>query len=295
MTDPSYWARHLRSTVQFSKAVQVALADANQVLLECGPRRTCASLALQQRPKNPGRVISTMPDSGEPQDEYPSCLLALGSLWLGGCNVDFGAFHEGERRRRVPLPSYAFQRKRYWIEPGAVAASAAPRVPLPSTMHGIEPGTPAKPGNGDGIADSLTSSVVAIVEELLGSKLESFDENAKFIALGLDSLLLTQLARATRVRLGFEVSFRDLTERYSSTKLLVDAIRAKRGVAAPAVDALAVGGPTSTSPIAVPQTTGTAAKAGATGARLGRDERGKLAWFVADPDRPGKFVQVAKL
>jgi acyl transferase domain-containing protein len=254
---------------------------------------------LQQRPKNPGRVISTMPDSGEPQDEYPSCLLALGSLWLGGCNVDFGAFHEGERRRRVPLPSYAFQRKRYWIEPGAVAASSAPRVPLPSTVHGIEPGTPAKPGNpanmdGNGVADSLTSAVVAIVEELLGSKLESFDENAKFIALGLDSLLLTQLARATRVRLGFEVSFRDLTERYSSTKLLVDAIRAKRGVAAPAVDALAVGGPTSTSPIAVPQTTGTAAKAGATGARLGRDERGRLAWFVADPDRPGKFVQVAK-
>jgi len=294
VTDPSYWARHLRSTVQFSKAVQVALADASQVLLECGPRRTCASLALQQRPKNPGRVLATMPDSGEPQDEYPSCLLALGALWLHGCNLDFRAFHEGERRRRVPLPSYAFQRKRYWIEPGAVAASSASeaRVVMPATVPMIEPGAYAKP-DGDGIADSLTSSVVAIVEELLGSKLESFDENAKFIALGLDSLLLTQLARAARVRLGFEVSFRDLTERYSSTKLLVDAIRAKRGDAAPAVHVPAVV-QESTAPTVVPQATGAAAKTRSTEARLGRDERGRPAWFVPDPDRPGKFVQVAK-
>jgi amino acid adenylation domain-containing protein len=291
VTDPSYWARHLRSTVQFSKAVQVALADANQVLLECGPRRTCASLALQQRPKNPGRVIATMPDSGEPQDEYPSCLLALGSLWLGGCNVDFATFHEGERRCRVPLPSYAFQRKRYWIEPGVAAASSAARGLAPATVHVIEPDASAKPGKGDGdaLADSLTSTVVGIVEELLGSKLESFDENAKFIALGLDSLLLTQLARAARVRLGFDVSFRDLTERYSSTKLLVDAIRAKRGNAAPAIDVR-----TATAPIVVPQAIGAAAKARSTEARLGRDERGRPAWFVPDPDRPGKFVQVAK-
>jgi aryl carrier-like protein len=171
------------------------------------------------------------------------------------------------------------------------AASSAARGLAPATVHVIEPDASAKPGKGDGdaLADSLTSTVVGIVEELLGSKLESFDENAKFIALGLDSLLLTQLARAARVRLGFDVSFRDLTERYSSTKLLVDAIRAKRGNAAPAIDVR-----TATAPIVVPQAIGAAAKARSTEARLGRDERGRPAWFVPDPDRPGKFVQVAK-
>jgi amino acid adenylation domain-containing protein len=288
VTNPSYWARHLRSTVQFSKAVQIAFADDNQVLIECGPRRTCASLALQQQPKNPGRVIATMPDSGELQDEYPSCLMALGSLWLNGCNVDWAAYHEGERRRRVSLPTYAFQRKRYWIEPGVAPTSSAVKVLTSAVMHTIESGDAAK-NDGGVAADSLTVSIVSIIEELLGSKLESFDENARFIALGLDSLLLTQLARAARVRLGFEVTFRDLTERYSSTRLFVEAIRVKRGQAGSAPNT-----PGGTAPLVVALTGAATKTPPAAHARLGRDERGRPAWFVPDPNRPGKFIQVAK-
>ncbi len=117
-TSPSYWARHLRSPVQFSKAIRVLLEDPARVVLECGPRRTSAALALQHRPARPGRVVASMPDSAEPDDEVPSLLLALGSLWMNGCEVDWSAFHEGETRRRCPLPTYPFQRRRFWIEPG---------------------------------------------------------------------------------------------------------------------------------------------------------------------------------
>ena len=40
---------------------------------------------------------------------------ALGRLWLAGVPVDWDAYHGGERRRRVPLPGYPFQRERYWL------------------------------------------------------------------------------------------------------------------------------------------------------------------------------------
>jgi len=223
-TDPQYWARHLRSPVQFSKAVRVLLEDRQRVLLECGPRQTSTTLALQHRPENPGRVIATMPEGGDPDDEPASVLLALGSLWMNGARVDWSALHEGETRRRVPLPTYPFQRKRFWIEPGDTASfgrsGKRPIVEARETCS-VEPPRASH-------EDDVTSAVAKLLEELLGHELDDFDPDARFIALGLDSLLLTQLARAVRTRIGFEVTFRQLTERYTTTKLLVDAIRASR-------------------------------------------------------------------
>jgi acyl transferase domain-containing protein len=284
VTDPSYWARHLRCSVQFSKAVQVLLADRQQVLIECGPRRTCVALALQHRPANPNRVVPVMPDSGDPDGEYSSVLLALGSLWLNGCNIDWPAFHHGETRRRVALPTYSFQRRRYWIEPGGAVAAKATVVEsaIAKVASPLETDDRSETRPAGRAGDGLTETLVGYLEELFGGAIESFDEDARFIALGLDSLLLTQLARTVRVRLGFEVTFRDLTERYSSTRLLGNAIRARQAVVVAAPPAAP----------AKPSVSG--AQGRLEGARLGRDERGRPAWFVPDPNRPGKYIQVPR-
>jgi amino acid adenylation domain-containing protein len=290
-TDPSYWAGHLRSPVLFSKAVQVLLADPQQVLVSCGPRRICAVLAHQHRPVNPNRVISCLPDSTAPEDEYPSLLLAVGSLWLNGCTIDWRALHGNELRRRVPLPGYAFQRKRYWLEPGNTASF----VPDSKRSPVVSAAAPAFGDGGDqggSHRDEVMTALVLLLEETLGAKLEAFDEDAQFIALGLDSLLVTQLARTVRVRLGFPVTFRQLTERYSTPKLLADAIRAVRA-AVPVAHAAEAH---SSAPPAVPgESTAPPAhaKRSLAGARLGRDEHGRPAWFAPDPNRPGKYLKVS--
>jgi amino acid adenylation domain-containing protein len=283
-TDPSYWARHLRSPVLFSKAVRVLLEDGQRALVECGPRRTCATLALQHRPENPGRIVAAMPDGGECDDECPSALLALGALWANGCEIDWKAFHAREVRHRVALPTYPFQRRRYWLEPGDTSsfglgsAKAARPAPLPSEERAALAAEGAARGR-----DGVMTELVAILEEALGSAFESFDENARFIELGLDSLLITQLARIVRLRLGFEVTFRQLSETYSTPRALADAVRASRkdsGAEAPPQQATAgPSSPAAPKPVA------------AAGARLGRDERGRPAWFVPDPARPGKYVK----
>jgi acyl transferase domain-containing protein len=224
--DPKYWARHLRSTVRYAKAVQLLLDDSSNVLIECGPRRTCQALALQQRPKNPARVLATMPDSGELEQETASFLLALGQLWMQGCDLDVARLHGGESRRRVPLPTYAFQRKRFWIDAGVVSASPAVVAPT-ATAEPVASEAPS--------ADALLGSVFSLVEELLGAPVESRDPDARFMALGLDSLLLTQMARAIRQRMGFEVTFRELTQKISSPRLLAEAVRAAGAAPAPSV------------------------------------------------------------
>ena len=60
-------------------------------------------------------------------------LTAIAHLWVGGVSIDWARFHDGERRRRVVLPTYPFERKRYWIEPRKSSmVTAAPRVEKPA-------------------------------------------------------------------------------------------------------------------------------------------------------------------
>lgn len=123
-TDPAYWVRHLRHTVQFAAGVQVLLQDADHVMIEIGPGRTLSSLARQQ----PAKPVAALPTMRHPAEEVPDLsflLSALGQVWQAGVAIDWARFYDGERRARLALPTYPFQRQRYWIEPDARDAIAA--------------------------------------------------------------------------------------------------------------------------------------------------------------------------
>jgi phthiocerol/phenolphthiocerol synthesis type-I polyketide synthase E len=117
-TDPDYWVRHLRSTVRFADGLQTLLDEPETVLLEVGPGRVLGTLAR----RHPGRdahqaVISSLPHplDGEPEDA--ALLGAAARLWLEGVSLQWPQLHAPERRRRVRLPTYPFERQRYWVEP----------------------------------------------------------------------------------------------------------------------------------------------------------------------------------
>jgi acyl transferase domain-containing protein/acyl carrier protein len=130
-TDPDYWVRHLRGTVRFAEGMSALLEDPARVYLEAGPGRSLANAARQVRP---GQVASAafaaLPEPGDTLPEPAWSLLTLGRLWTAGVEVDWPALHAGRPRRRVPLPTYPFEHRRYWVEiPEAPDASAAgPRV-----------------------------------------------------------------------------------------------------------------------------------------------------------------------
>ena len=117
-TDPGYWARHVRGAVRFADNLAVLAADASRILLEVGPGTSLSSLARQQA--GPGaEIVASLRRSKETPDDQVAALEALGKLWCAGMDVDWTGFHQGFRRRRVPLPTYPFERKRYWIDPGS--------------------------------------------------------------------------------------------------------------------------------------------------------------------------------
>ena len=115
-TDPEYWARHLRAPVRFAAGVAELLRDEGRILLEVGPGNALASLARSQA--DPARVIASVRNPRESAADSDVFLGALGRLWLAGLPLDWARLYPSEPRRRVPLPTYPFERQRYWIESG---------------------------------------------------------------------------------------------------------------------------------------------------------------------------------
>lgn len=117
-TEPDYWVTHLRRTVRFADGVGELLKEASWFLLEVGPGQTLSTLARRHPDSTTEQVaLASLP---HPQDRQPArafMLDALGRLWLAGAQVDWAGFNAPERRHRLPLPTYPFERQRYWIEP----------------------------------------------------------------------------------------------------------------------------------------------------------------------------------
>jgi acyl transferase domain-containing protein len=144
--DPAYWVRHLRDTVRFADGLATLAVDADRVLLEVGPGRTLVSLARAREDDVARRVaIASMPHSEEAAATSASdaMLRAVARLRAAGATIDWRAFHDGEARRRVPLPTYPFEHRRYWIdapsasptERAAPAGDAEGAMPLEDRFH----------------------------------------------------------------------------------------------------------------------------------------------------------------
>jgi len=124
-TDPNYYARHLRQTVRFAEGVKTLLQEPDRLLLEVGPGRTLSTLAERQRDKKSQQVIlSSLRHPNDRGSDLAFLLNTLGKLWLAGVEIDWAGFYANEKRLRVPLPTYPFERKRYWIEPSREAQAA---------------------------------------------------------------------------------------------------------------------------------------------------------------------------
>ncbi|AKT41198.1 hybrid non-ribosomal peptide synthetase/type I polyketide synthase [Chondromyces crocatus] len=117
-TDPRYWAHHLRQTVRFGDGAATLLKLQDAILLEVGPGRTLGTLIRQQLAASASQVV--VGSLRHPQDGVPDrafLLSTLGSLWLAGVSPSWHVLQEGTQRRRIPLPTYPFERQRYWIDP----------------------------------------------------------------------------------------------------------------------------------------------------------------------------------
>jgi acyl transferase domain-containing protein/acyl carrier protein len=127
--DPAYWGRHLLGTVRFSEGVEELLKAGTGVWLEVGPGRTLGSLVKQQAGGRKVVVEASLRHRAEGGEDEEKLLKALGGMWQSGVKVKWADFYQGERRHRIRMPTYPFERQRYWVEArasgtGMLAATA---------------------------------------------------------------------------------------------------------------------------------------------------------------------------
>jgi amino acid adenylation domain-containing protein len=224
--DPVYWTDHLRATVRFAEGVQTLWQLPERVLLEVGPRTTAATLARQQAKDFRQQIaISSLSDTADNQAEWTALLQAFGQLWVTGVSINWQRFYTAEHRHRLPLPTYPFERQRYWIDPQpAVSASptlvSAAMQPLTveSTpiVHSILQNTSMPEVQTQPMTDSRKQRLIPLLKEVLedtsGQNVSDADEITSFLEIGLDSLSLTQVALALKKKFNVKITFRHLLE-----------------------------------------------------------------------------------
>ncbi len=233
-TSSKYWSDHLRATVRFAQAVKFAWADADRVMLEVGPRTTATTLARQQSSDAKKQAaVSSLTDSAGNGNELTQLLKAVGGLWQSGVLIDRNKFYEREKRHRISLPTYAFERVRHWVDPvsmvvagGHAIASTTIEAPVPNS--GDANLTPK---------EALVQQIKNLLEESSGLELAEASAEETFLEMGLDSLFLTQVATSLSKKFGVKISFRQLNEEVPNLDKLADYLLAKGysvgGAAAP--------------------------------------------------------------
>jgi amino acid adenylation domain-containing protein len=212
-TDPCYWARHLRAPVRFADGAGELLRQPGPILLEVGPGRTLTTLARQHAEKQAARRI--LPSLGTARDRRPDAetvLAALGRLWLESVEIDWPAVHAGERRRRVPLPTYPFERRSFWIGPARPAEQPTPVIAPPP----VAPSAMLSP---------VEQAVAGAFRELLG--VDQVRVHDDFFDLGGSSLLAVQLGSRLGQLLGLDLPAGFLLEA-STVRDLAALVEARR-------------------------------------------------------------------
>ncbi len=114
-----YWVAHLRQTVLFGQGMTTLLEQSGRIFLEIGPGKTLCSLTRQNPSSKPETVaIPSMRHRDEDTPDNIFFLTAMGRLWATGALPELERLWRGQRRNRAPLPTYAFRKRPYWIEPG---------------------------------------------------------------------------------------------------------------------------------------------------------------------------------
>jgi amino acid adenylation domain-containing protein len=211
-TDPEYWAQHLRSTVRFAAALDIVIEDDSRLLLESGPGNILATLARQHTVGKSISIISGF-EQNDTLTEYHSLLKALGQLWLNGIEPNWEATYFGQNRKRIDIPTYAFDNKRYWLEP-AVTINIVPET-LTQQQTNTKPTQPVLMRK-----DILIDKLKEIFEDAAGIEIDMAATGMSFIEIGFDSLSLTQIATNLKKVFNVPVTFRKLFEEYNSLELL---------------------------------------------------------------------------
>lgn len=192
--DARYWRRHMREPVRFDQGVRTLQATGCRAVLELGPQPVLQLLARQNWQGEPVRWLSSLAAA---RSDWAELLRAAGELWAGGAPIAWRHVHDGFPYRRVRLPTYPFERVRYWLEDGEEQ-----EVRQENAMPAAE------------LAAPVLKELTALLAASLELDAADVDVDRSFVELGANSLVVARLVQEIEdvygVSLGIGRLFDDL-------------------------------------------------------------------------------------
>ncbi|WP_408056289.1 type I polyketide synthase [Streptomyces mesophilus] len=223
--DGAYWYTNLRERVRFESSVRHMAEDGYRVFIEMSPHPVL-TMPVQDTVESVvgdagGSLVLSSTRRGRAETE--ALLGSLSALHAAGGSVDFTALL-GERRR-VDLPTYAFQRRRYWLSsaqaPVPEAEAAVPQVPVQEDVP-LSRRIATLTGQ-DARALALDHVLTKVAVVLGHSSSESVGADQEFKDLGFDSLLSVELSKRLAASTGIKLK-PNVVLRHPSPRLIAEHI-----------------------------------------------------------------------
>lgn len=180
------------AAASMEQALELLAGDDHAVFLAMGAGASLTGALTAAAARADGLVVETAPHDHSGLDQV---LAALAQLWVGGAEIDTSCWSEGLALRAVPLPTYPFQRRRYWLEPTEARAQRAPAPAEPAEARSV----PLREVPADQQEAAVRRLVLDALSAVTGRPPETLPTRGSFDELGLDSLLRVELRnRLTR-------------------------------------------------------------------------------------------------
>ncbi len=235
--NPEFWAGHVRQPVRFADGLAEILNDPQRVLLEIGPGQTLANLARQHPARQSSQVVLASL-GGAKESESAAILGTLGKLWLADVDIDWTGFYAAEERRRIPLPTYPFEKQRHfidaprvsgWVRDGSVApAKTAPAALASASADSVATVAATASASSEAAAEPssrrerIAAGIHKMLFDLSDMQLTPADRSRPWIELGFDSLFLTLARQEVQTVFGVRVTFRQLLDDVTTIDALTD-------------------------------------------------------------------------
>ncbi|MGW1752470.1 beta-ketoacyl synthase N-terminal-like domain-containing protein, partial [Streptomyces sp. NPDC002092] len=242
LTSPDYWARHIRSAVRFHDGIQTVGLGGPTVFLELGPDAVLTGM-VRECLQGGGHTLLSALRRGRPEPR--TLLSALSGAHVHGAVVDWAGPLAARGGRPVPLPTYAFQRERHWIDEAPVGGDAAARPGSPppprvaadggpdEVTTGTDDGTERPPVSRAGLLDLVRTQAALVLGHVTS---DAVDAGRSFKDLGFDSLSGVELRDRLRTTTGLDLPT-GLVYNHPTPEAVVEMLTERLGRGAAATDA----------------------------------------------------------
>ena len=162
-----YWVQHIRRPVRFAEGLGRLREQGAEIYLELGPQPVLLGMGQQALASQPDELW--LPSLRRKQPDWQTMLQSVGQLYCRGADIDWAGFDRDYARRKVPLPTYPFQRQRYWVstdqatgqKPQSQAATSPAQTPL---LDLLNQGNAAQIAQHLGLTDSGSTEQLALID-----------------------------------------------------------------------------------------------------------------------------------